>query len=67
LEGLTEDYGLRIQIDGILCRLHDTWLNEAIPHKKIIDAVLKPLGYANVRGEKSRYQKASVGNRIPYP
>lgn len=57
LEGLTEDYGLRIEIDGIACRLHDSWLDEAIPHKKIIDAVLKPLGYANVKGQKNRYQK----------
>jgi hypothetical protein len=57
LEGLTEDYGLRIEIDGIAYRLHDSWLDEAIPHKKIIDAVLKPLGYANVKGEKNRYQK----------
>ena len=57
LEGLTEDYGLRIEIDGIACRLHDTWLDEAISHKKIIDAVLKPLGYTNVKGEKNRYQK----------
>jgi hypothetical protein len=57
LEGLTEDYGLRIEIDGIACRLHDTWLDEAVPHKKIIDAMLKPLGYANIKGEKNRYQK----------
>ncbi len=57
MEGLTEDYGLRIEIDGIVCRLHDTWLDEAIPNKQIIDAVLNPLGYANVSGEKSRYQK----------
>jgi hypothetical protein len=57
LEGLTEDYGLRIQIDGIACRLHDTWLDQAICHKKIIDTVLKPLGYANVKGAKNRYQK----------
>ena len=48
---------LRIEIDGIACRLHDSWLDEAIPHKKIIDAVLKPVGYANVKGEKNRYQK----------
>jgi len=57
LEGLTEDCGLRIQIDGIACRLHDTWLDQAIRHKKIIDTVLKPLGYANVKGEKNRYQR----------
>jgi hypothetical protein len=42
LEGLTEDYGLGIEIDGIACRLHDTWLDQAIRHKKIIDAVFAP-------------------------
>jgi hypothetical protein len=57
LEDLTEDCGLSIEIDGIACRLHDTWLDQAIRHKKNIDAVLKPLGYVNAKGEKSRYQK----------
>src|SRR5262249_32944643 len=57
LEGLTEDYGLEIEIDGIKCRLHDTWLDEGISHKTIIDAVLKPRSYANVKGEKNAYQK----------
>jgi hypothetical protein len=57
LEGLTEDYGLDIEIDGIKCRLHDTWLDEGIPHKKIIDAVLKPRSYTNVKGDKNTYQK----------
>ena len=44
------------QIDGITCYLMGTWL-EKFNHKKIIDAVLKPLGYAKSKGEKDRYQK----------
>ena len=44
------------QIDGITCYLMGTWL-EKFNHKQIIDAVLKPLGYAKSKGEKDRYQK----------
>jgi len=48
--------GYPSQIDGITCYLMGTWL-EKFNHKKIIDAVLKPLGYAKSKGEKDRYQK----------
>ena len=44
------------QIDGITCYLMGTWL-EKINHKTVVDAVLKPLGYAKSKGEKYRYQK----------
>jgi hypothetical protein len=39
------------QIDDITCYVMGTWL-EKMNHKKIIDAVLKPLGYARPKGEK---------------
>ena len=48
--------GYPCQIDGITCYLMGTWL-EKFNHKKIIDAVLKPLGYTKSRGEKDRYRK----------
>ena len=48
--------GYPSQIDGITCYLMGTWL-EKFNQKKIIDAVLKPLGYAKSKGEKDRYQK----------
>ena len=50
--------GSPIQIDGITCYIMGTWL-EKMNHKKIIDGVLKPLGYARPKGEKGdRYQKS---------
>jgi hypothetical protein len=48
--------GSPCQIDGITCYIMGTWL-EKFSHKKIIDAVLKPLGYGTVKGEKDSYQK----------
>jgi hypothetical protein len=48
--------GYPSQIDGITCYLMGTWL-EKFNHKKLIDAVLRPLGYAKSKGEKDRYQK----------
>jgi hypothetical protein len=48
--------GYPSQIDGITCYLMGTWL-EKFKHKKITDTVLKPLGYANSKSEKDRYQK----------
>jgi hypothetical protein len=37
--------------------LLSTFFEAGIRHKKIIDAVLKPLGYAKAKGKKDSYQK----------
>jgi hypothetical protein len=55
-EILSNRPGVPCEIDGITCYLMGTWL-EKFNHKKIIDAVMKSLGYAKSKGEKNRYQK----------
>jgi hypothetical protein len=49
--------GLPVEIDGIKCLLLSTFFEAGISHKKTIDAVLKPLGYAKAKGKKDSYQK----------
>jgi len=61
---LIDNADLPEQIDGIKCLLLPTWLEAGISHKKIIDAVLKPLGYAKAKGEKDSYQKRISENEI---
>ena len=58
LERVTIDSsGLPVEIDGTKCLLLSTFFEAGINHKKIIDAVLKPLGYAKAKGKKDSYQK----------
>ena len=58
LERVTiESDGLPVQIDGVRCQLLSTFFEAGINHKKIIDAVLKPLGYAKAKGKKDSYEK----------
>jgi hypothetical protein len=65
IEGVSPDYaGLPERIDGITCLLLPTWLEAGIKHKKIIDAVLKPLGYAKAKGAHHRYQKRISENEV---
>jgi hypothetical protein len=56
-----ENTGLPQQIDGITCHLLPCWLEEGLNCSQLIDAVLKPLGYAKVKGEKDGYQKRLSG------
>jgi hypothetical protein len=49
--------GLPVEIDGINCRLLSTFFEAGINHKKIIDAIVKPLGYAKAKGVKDCYEK----------
>jgi hypothetical protein len=49
--------GTAVYIDGIKCLLLGSWLEAGIKHKKVIDAVLKPLGYARAKGKQDSYQK----------
>ena len=37
--------------------LLDGYMVEKVNHKTVIEAVLKPLGYARSKGENYRYQK----------
>jgi hypothetical protein len=48
--------GIPVEIDAINCRLLSTFFEAGISHKKIIDAVLKPLGYAKAKESKDSYQ-----------
>jgi hypothetical protein len=58
LERVTIDRdGLPVQIDGVKCKLLSTFFEAGINHKTIIEAVLKPLGYAKAKGKKDSYQK----------
>jgi hypothetical protein len=57
----TASTGLPQQIDGITCHLLPCWLEEGFNRSRVIDAVLKPLGYAKMKGEKDSYQKRLMG------
>jgi hypothetical protein len=58
VDGLTLDNsGIVQDIDGIKCLLLASWLEAGINYKKVIDAVLKPLGYAKAKGKQDSYQK----------
>jgi hypothetical protein len=48
----------------VKCLLLPTWLQAEINHRKIVDAVLKPLGYAKAKGEKEMHQKILYNNEI---
>jgi hypothetical protein len=62
VEALTMDStGLPQQIDGITCHLLPCWLEEGFNRSQLLDAVLKTLGYAKVKGEKDSYQKRLSG------
>lgn len=49
--------GLPVEIDGMTCRLLSTFFEPKIEHKKIVDAVVKPLGYAKAKRKKDCYEK----------
>jgi hypothetical protein len=59
---LNDNAALSQQIDGIKCLLLPIWLEAGISHKKFIDAVLRPLGYAKAKGKKDSYQKCISEN-----
>jgi hypothetical protein len=53
--------GLSQQIDGITCHLLPNWLDAGFNRNRLIDAVLKPLGYTKTKGGKDSYQKQLSG------
>src|SRR5262249_17373158 len=58
IDGLTlNTAGTTEYIDGIKCLLLGSWLEAGINYKKVIDAALKPLGYAKAKGKRDSYQK----------
>jgi hypothetical protein len=58
LERVTMDSdGLPVEIDGVSCRLLSTFFEAGINHKRIVEAMLKPLRYSKSKDKKDGYDK----------